>query len=328
MLFGLSLVWVVAFCPTPSLHAPEFLFENKPQFQDDYYYYVIDDGFIHPDEQKPKEAGRVVLPLASSSASRGECGVPAISPNFNARIVGGEEANRNSWPWICMLEISNGDFTSHKMCGSSVISDKYILTAAHCVFYDGKLVGAKSLMVLCGKHDLTRPEQTEQRREVVRIAVHPGYKPHLHDNDITVLQLSKPLRYTDYVRPVCLPRTLVPDYSMSVVAGWGKLSDGGLTSKKLLQVSLPTVGWKECAAMYSELTKLTKNMLCAGYSVGGKDACHGDSGGPLLWRTNGRWEQQGVVSFGASCAQPQFPGVYTRVVNYRKWISDVTNGAV
>jgi len=65
-------------------------------------------------------------------------------------------------------------------------------------------------------------------------------------------------------------------------------------------------------------------MLCAGYTEGGRDTCQGDSGGPLVCKQGNRWWQHGIVSFGRGCAERNFPGVYSNVVEYLPWIKEKT----
>jgi len=106
--------------------------------------------------------------------------------------------------------------------------------------------------------------------------------------------------------------------------GWGTLRENGSASDTLQEVDLPLVSQASCNQAYQGA--ITDNMLCAGFTVGGKDSCQGDSGGPLLYQNNGVWEQVGIVSFGNGCAQAGFPGVYTRVANYDSWIKEFVQG--
>uniref|UniRef100_A0A8C9XUD5 trypsin n=1 Tax=Sander lucioperca TaxID=283035 RepID=A0A8C9XUD5_SANLU len=89
----------------------------------------------------------------------------------------------------------------------------------------------------------------------------------------------------------------------------------------LMEVNVPIVGNRECNCDYG-VGSITNNMICAGLRAGGKDSCQGDSGGPLVSKQGSRWILGGIVSFGNGCAQPNFPGVYTRVSQYQSWINN------
>jgi len=93
----------------------------------------------------------------------------------------------------------------------------------------------------------------------------------------------------------------------------------------LRQVVLPIISQDDCRAIhYFYNYWLTDNMLCAGYTEGGRDTCQGDSGGPLVCKRGNRWWQHGIVSFGRGCAERNFPGVYSNVVEYLPWIKAKT----
>ena len=104
--------------------------------------------------------------------------------------------------------------------------------------------------------------------------------------------------------------------------GWGARSEDsreGLLSYDLQQVELPVVSEEDCTTSMGRM--INENLLCAGYIEGGKDACHGDSGSPLMVPDgSGGWQLAGIVSFGIGCARPTFYGVYTRVSQYNDWI--------
>jgi secreted trypsin-like serine protease len=106
------------------------------------------------------------------------------------------------------------------------------------------------------------------------------------------------------------------------------MSWGGAVSDTLREVDIPIVSNRICNRDYSVLSSsqssfpygITNNFICAGFTEGGKDSCQGDSGGPLLMKIRDKYTVLGVVSFGYKCAEPNFPGVYTRVSYFRKWI--------
>ncbi|XP_010734718.3 trypsin II-P29 [Larimichthys crocea] len=236
---------------------------------------------------------------------------------LNTKIVGGEDAAAGAWPWqVSLHSRPYGHF-----CGGSLINDQWVLTAAHC-FESTSTVG---LEVYLGRDTQRLPNLNEVSRTVSLIIKHPNYNPSSFNNDMALLKLSSPVRYTNYIRPVCLAaqssefKAKTPCW----LAGWGTIgSDVPLPyPERLQQVSVPIVSNTQCSNAYEGIVPITSNMMCAGLDEGGKDTCQGDSGGPMVIKIGSRWVQAGVVSFGAGCALPKYAGVYARVSQYESWIS-------
>ncbi|KXJ23514.1 Transmembrane protease serine 5 [Exaiptasia diaphana] len=157
--------------------------------------------------------------------------------------------------------------------------------------------------------------------EVEKIIRHPNYNErenHKYDYDIALMKLKRSIRYTDKVRPVCLPRRNFPAGTNCYVTGWGDLFEGQKRgSTYLRQARIPLVSENECR----KYNWLTSRMICAGFRNGGTDSCQGDSGGPLVCKNrSGVWDLAGVVSFGAGCARPRTYGVYADVVDLKEWV--------
>jgi secreted trypsin-like serine protease len=248
-------------------------------------------------------------------------GVDALE-SLGQEIVGGREVRPGSYPWIVSLQQGGSHFCGGTLIrtGSAQQSD-IVLTAAHCV-YDG----TSGLTVSAGAHDLKRPGPGVQTVSAGVTRYHPQYNPDTTMNDIAVIKLAAPIKFTATVQPLALPasgeRPAVG--ALATVAGWGLTREGGYdTSPILMHVSVPIVGDAYLAAAYRpyDVSIDANAMLGAGYPEGGKDACQADSGGPLFVRgADDKPVLQGIVSFGVGCARPGLPGVYTRVSSYLSWI--------
>lgn len=229
-----------------------------------------------------------------------------VLPMLDGRIVGGEDATIEDFPW----QVSMEHFGSHR-CGGSVIGPKKVLTAAHCI----RSTLLKFVYVRAGT---TLVEEGGVLVKVARMIEHDDYNvPVSLTNDIAILFLAEALEFNDQVQPVPLATQghRVPAGSTALVTGWGALSSGGASPPNLQMVAVPIVDDDKCQNAVNGV--IPQTMICAGnYEEGGKDSCQGDSGGPLV--VNGILE--GVVSWGYGCAQPKLPGVYSRVANYRDWI--------
>ncbi|KAF8770083.1 Enteropeptidase like protein [Argiope bruennichi] len=290
-------------------------------------YYVISNeastpnkrssAIFHPSVCESREVMRV-------ECGSLECGLRPMATSHRRRIVGGQSASSGSWPWQVAL-YKEGDF----QCGAVLISDTWLISAGHCFYSTLNAHWVARLGLLRRGSELSPP--SEQVRRVAQIFLHPNYEDKGFINDIALLRLDRPVLFSDYLRPVCLP-TAEEDPGLwhgrqCSVVGWGKLYEIGHTFPDSLQeVRLPVISTEECRKRILFLTMyhITDNMFCAGYERGGRDACLGDSGGPLMCqREDGRWILLGVTSNGDGCGRPGRPGVYTKVANYLDWIHKI-----
>lgn len=222
------------------------------------------------------------------------------------RIVGGVELPIDVSPWLASISV-HGNYS----CSSALITSQWLLTAGHCVHYPDRYT------VRAGSGS---SEEGGATREVDRVILHPGFKLRTLDNDIALLKTSEPFRLEDNVQLVklplpglnILPRTLL-------VAGWGTVdANVSDTEPKLRGTLVDVIDQRRCQRLYARLGRpITDNMLCA--AAAGRDHCYGDSGAPLVHRGS----SYGIVSFAHGCADPRFPGVYTRLANYVTWILNV-----
>ncbi|XP_067270914.1 granzyme B(G,H)-like [Pseudorasbora parva] len=229
-----------------------------------------------------------------------------FTAHVNVSIVNGNEAKPHSRPYMVSLQ-SYG----HHICGGALISNRFVLTAAHC-WTKGDI-----LKVAVGAHDL-RNSKCSYRIRVKSYIPHPNYigLPNPIQNDIMLLKLQKKVKLNNKVRLISLPNEgedVGPDTVCSV-AGWGDLETDGTGSNVLMEADTTTINQAECQRRWGTYF-LAPQMICA-YGYGG--SCTGDSGGPLVCGKTA----VGVTSFGAKseCNSPERPNVYTKISVYTQWI--------
>ncbi|XP_062854218.1 transmembrane protease serine 9-like [Trichomycterus rosablanca] len=254
--------------------------------------------------------------LEGSLCQLNVCGQALLNP----KIVGGQNASPGAWPWQVSLHSRSAGY---HFCGGSLINKDWVLTAAHC--FAGSNVAASDLVVYLGKQTQQGSNLHQISKRVTKVFLHSQYNSATNDNDIALLQLSTSVTFTDYIRPVCLAAqgSTFAAGTKCWITGWGDIaSNVALPNPGVLQeAELPVVGNKLCDYLLGPGV-ITSNMVCAGLLTGGKDTCQGDSGGPMVTKKNTAWVQAGITSWGIGCADPNSPGVYTRVSQYQTWITN------
>jgi len=252
----------------------------------------------------------------------------------NARITGfkDNEAQFGETPWmaaVLRVETVVGEERNFFVCGGSLIDERAVLTAAHCV--DDLQPGAR-LRVRLGEWD------TQQETEflphidvdVDRFVTHEDFNGRRLNDDVAILLLKEPVPLQEHIDTLCLPEPGETfDAPIECIAtGWGKDAfDGGKFQTVLKLVPLPLVPHADCQAKLrtTRLRKyfaLDRSFTCAG-GVGTKDTCTGDGGSPLACqdpRNPDRYVQLGVVSWGIGCGLEGVPGVYADVNQQVDWI--------
>ncbi|XP_072509192.1 serine protease 38-like isoform X2 [Notamacropus eugenii] len=178
--------------------------------------------------------------------------------------------------------------------------------------------------VFAGFTDLQMSDGQGQRREIAMVIIHPRYKlTHPNGNDIALVQLKTPLKFTSFVLPVCLPSPTIDLQKTNTcwVTGWGKMRVSGTLVHRLQEAQVPLLDQLLCQILYGSFVLIQEDMICASDLSKGKSPCEGDSGGPLVCKFNDTWVQIGVVTWGRSCTTPLYPGVFARVPYFSMWIS-------
>ncbi|XP_069067176.1 elastase-1-like [Pleurodeles waltl] len=241
------------------------------------------------------------------------------------RVIGGNEAVRNSYKWQVSLQIAHyGDpeFWSHT-CGGTLISSNWVLSAAHCVGFQGVMY-----RVALGEHSLSKPDGTEYFIKIKTIITHSRWNPNAFANgyDIAMLRMSSSAYNNGFVDMAQLPaeNAKLPNGFPCYVTGWGAVSPYGDYPDKLQVALLPVVEHSICAQPHWWGSSALDTMVCAG-GDGVTSGCSGDSGGPLNCFVGGAWQVHGVVSYGIVpyCNTYQKPTVFTRVSAFTDWIYEI-----
>ncbi|NXG98491.1 CTR2 protein, partial [Loxia leucoptera] len=198
------------------------------------------------------------------------CGVPAITPVVRGytRIVNGEAAVPGSWPWQVSLQRNNG----FHFCGGSLISENWVVTAAHCGV-------RKTDTVVVGAYDQDAPGPDQQELKIEKVFKNPKFNMLTIRDDITLIKLATPAQLSDRVSPVCLPKATdeFPGGMTCVTTGWGLTdSSASHTPAVLQQVALPLLTNTQCKEFWG--FRIRDVMVCAG--ADGASSCMVGAPGP------------------------------------------------
>jgi len=244
------------------------------------------------------------------------CGQVKVS---SSRVIAGENAKAGAWPWQIAMTMKNGRF----FCGGSLVNAKWVVTASHCIDKQQ----ASNIQIVLGGHDLNHPSGSEQTRNVKRLIMHPSYGR--LNNDIALIELDRPVMFTDRIQPVCLPEpTEQPAVgSKCYLTGWGKIQHPGSSHPILQQVGLTIQENSQCNRLNSKYVPISQQMVCAANPGTRQMGCHGDSGGPLVCQQpDGSFKLHGGVSWGSpTCTASDAWTVFARVSVFRNWLNCYIN---
>jgi secreted trypsin-like serine protease len=278
----------------------------------------------------------LLLLLAAAPAAHAQSPEP--------RVVGGSETTIEQYPWQAAVVVgqakATGNAYQRQFCGGSLITASIVLTAAHCV-YDSdpdcdptggvdvclpddpggegtKRLDADDVAVVLGVTTLSTAT-AEDEHAVQDVSYDPGFDPGTFRHDVAYLVLATPVTTGSAIQTIDIAGddeapVWAPDVPVDI-SGWGSTFSGGPTVDSLRAASVPIVGDSTCGSDDVYGTAFDPaTMVCAGYPEGGVDSCQGDSGGPLEAPLDGGgYRLVGIASWGFLCAQPDAPGVYTRI---------------
>jgi len=287
-----------------------------------------------------------ILVFSSAAAVALQCGGGVTNEARNlVKIVGGDTVSPVSYPWYAQLYLSNRKLDWFVQCGSTIISQRWLITAAHCLMEMESNIYPRPInsKIVVGEQEL----DTVGRKYILKKMIsHPDFNrdDDLKD-DIGLVMTRRKIGFSEAVSPICLK--CFRDWkefetgNHATVLGFGQTDEDGFSSDKLKGVEIPFVNWGLCRIEFYDnefqgfpVPELSSKQTCLGWTSYDKhakhiDSCQGDSGGPAAVRDHrGHWTLYGVVSYGMGCARVgkgSFPGVYTRVSAYLDFISEFSD---
>lgn len=186
------------------------------------------------------------------------------------KIAGGRPADPGEYPWMAALITRN--IRSGAFCGGVLITDRHVLSAAHC----SNRIKIQDLYVRLGEYSFETANETRTRDfRVEEIRQHVDFDAATYENDIAILKLIRPSVFNSYIWPICMPPMSTNlESRQAVVIGWGTQFFGGPHSPTLMEVTVPIWNNDACQKKYAH--RIPDTVMCAGADQ--VDSCQGDSG--------------------------------------------------
>jgi secreted trypsin-like serine protease len=254
---------------------------------------------------------------------------PIQTKSVGGRIVNGHEATPNQFPYQVALFMWIGQGTG--LCGGSIVSQHFVLTAAHCLDIDG----IDLVVVSKGAHELTNANEVGRIDTTVfphDFIIHEAWDASVLQNDIALLRIVSGISFSASIQPVRLPHGPLQNQNFAgdqgQISGWGRFSDVSEDVASHLRWGTSNIMANTlCNVMV--LGILHNSHICIDGRVGSA-TCQGDSGGPLtVVQGDGSSLQVGVVSFGVALGcELRFPSVFSRITSFISWLEHHTGGEI
>merc|ERR1712215_166597 len=262
-----------------------------------------------------------------------QCGrMPTGNQESGDYIINGQQADKNEYPWMALVQVAvtNGIMD----CGGSLISNKWMLTAAHCT--NGSK--ASDIQVVLGLYRMSNLEY-KKRWNIVEVINHPNFEMIKHpilgyikvNFDFALLKLEEPVDFftNQHIRPICLPTNPSCQFEgfPAITTGWG-ITDQCYPNEfpnELQEINLEVLSNDICKNLYiNGNIPITTQSICAYVPNQGDATSRGDSGGPLIFNVGGYYELVGVTSWSNEDCLPKAakPSVFARVTSILEWINE------
>ncbi|XP_065208903.1 serine protease persephone-like isoform X2 [Planococcus citri] len=288
----------------------------------------------------------------------------ADEPSLTARIRGGTPTQVREYPHMALIgyevRIDRGPYSRTLIqwnCGGSLISENFVMSAAHCV-HELQDADGPPQWVLLGELDkpatwspfypyyeywgdssgVENPKYNESAYyRIIKIHEHPNYNTSSLYNNIVLFELNTTVRFSPRVRPACLytSTTDLPINTKAIITGWGANDTADDTNSRIHEATTTIVDPENCDtsyppnSIYNRIMYDPKTMICAEDFDNGTNACEGDTGGPLqisMPERAGMWNIIGVISFSPCLSHGgswEDPSLYTKVSHYLDWIQSI-----
>ncbi|XP_062712141.1 serine protease gd-like [Aedes albopictus] len=281
--------------------------------------------FMQPITSRPVPMRTTVAPPTNYA-----CGKPSAN-GFNQLAFNGKRVNKGQFPWIAPLFDQSDAQTPSYFCGSTIISNRHLITAAHCIYDAGDFMSADRILAVPGMYNIDNFADDNANFAFID-SVHPHNDyindDDLNDADIAILRLKKVLIYTEYIIPICLwndandlDRVVNQE---GIVAGWGVTETGPSTVPTFIKASI--VSKRSCRDNVEKMLPINSRVFCA--DGHGSAPCNGDSGTGFVLKRGNQYYLRGIVSKGQQdpetllCDVRKF-AIYTDVALFRYWIKTI-----